>query len=114
MSQESKSGLDFFDKEIFSEVGKKLQLFAKILFVVNIVGTIILIVFFYHQYVMFDMYNYSWMEKPGQIGIIFSIVSFIVAEIGTYVLYAFGQLVDDVHKKDRTEEDISIDELPEL
>ena len=46
----NKSSGDFFDESIFNNVGEKIQLFAKILFVLNIIRAIVFIIFFYRTY----------------------------------------------------------------
>lgn len=117
---EEKSTLSLFFDAIFHNAGKKLQLFAKILFAVDVIGMIIGIIMIYHTYHVDSYYSYysgyseAYMETAGAIGIAVCIASGIMGLVGTFVLYAFGQLVDDVRQMKAGNGAIDLDDLPDL
>lgn len=93
---------EWFDKNIFNHVGRTIQKYAIISLIIDVVACIIL------AYIVGDAF----------VAFIILLCGFGYALIFAFPIYAFGQLVEDIH---RTQENtskidnvINTDELPEL
>lgn len=93
---------EWFDKNIFNHVGRTIQKYAIISLIIDVVACIILAYIVGYAFVAF----------------IILLCGFGYAIIFAFPIYAFGQLVEDIH---RTQENtskidnvINTDELPEL
>ena len=70
---------------MFDNIGKKIMSLAKILVVLDIIGTVILAI------ILVDAFYEEFL------GVLVALVSGTFSVITCWPLYAFGQLVDDVH-----------------
>lgn len=76
-------------EKLYSNIGKKIMTLAKYLLVIGWVGSLILGI------VAWDGW---WLDLGIGDFLIFGVGSAIIVYISNLFLYAFGQLVDDVHK----------------
>ncbi len=74
---------------MFSDIGKKIKKLAKIMCVVGWLGSFILGIFASDWWLGLDFGGF----------LIFGVGSAVIVYISNMILYAFGQLVDDVHKE---------------
>lgn len=90
---------------MFNNVGKKIMTLANVLAVLDIIGAIIIAI--------------AGASSAGFIGFVVGAVAGVFSVIMCWPLYAFGQLVDDVHamktnNPDKTNVPVFTDDIPEL
>ena len=113
--------MDFFKKImdfLYGNVGKKLMVWAQISGILSIVGGL-----FAGLYFLCDSsYSYWSRTRTPNTGIdwlfIVCIIGAIIGVCGTWFLYGFGQLLDNVYamrkNSDNAKKEPDSDELPEL
>lgn len=91
---------------MFGNIGKKLQTFSYIFMILSFIGVIICMLF--DVYGLFDML--------GFLGLVIYALMFASALMFSWLIYGFGQLIDDIHqlagKQDEHTPDFS--DLPQL
>ena len=92
----------WFDTYVFNHVGRSIQRFATISLIIDAVACVI-------------MGGMTLFDNP-LVALIILICGFGYALIFSFPIYAFGQLVEDIHdtQKNTSGNAASIDELPEL
>ena len=89
---------------MFTDIGKKIMTLAKVCAVLDIIAAIIVAL---------------WFLAEGEIIILVWALVFVALVFNTWLLYGFGQLVEDVRKLRQTncpeeQEKPPVDELPKL
>ena len=107
--------LTIFEEKFFSNVGDKLKLIAMILFVVEVILSVILAFAFG---IRTDEY-YSEIEYEFYPIVFFSILigGPLAAYLSSLIMYGFGQLLNDIHQTNDITTKLNKkmnDELPEL
>ncbi len=92
----------WFDENIFNHVGRRIQKYAIISFIVDIIACVISI--------------FLITSDDPFVALIILLCGLGFAFIFAYPIYAFGQLVEDIHQTQKNTNlgATNIDELPEL
>ncbi len=93
----------WFDKHVFNHVGREIQKYAILSLIVDVIAVII--------------GGILTMDDIGPISLILApSIGLGYALLIAYPIYAFGQLVEDIHRtrENTSSEATNFDELPEL
>ena len=79
---------------LYENIGGKIKSWAKWIFIVEAIGAIITGIYFVHRGI-----TASFDSEPDiLLGFLILLLGPIVAWVSTWLLYAFGELVEDVHE----------------
>ena len=93
---------------MFSNVGEKIMTLAKVSFIIDAIASFICGIASTANEWLF------WDELAILNFFVFGVGAVLVFYISTMFLYAFGQLVDDIHKNKESETSNLSDELPSM